>query len=171
MGGVHLDTALLLFLSQRTGYAMAVDTKAVAITNKKRSTRAILDKYHDYLLHKYGTKGWDVQIVERTNNGTAGVWGIIHMIPPQMDREPIVIRVHPWRGVDRVKYRNKRYFRTRVLLTRKQLQFRFGYAPAPRPYDKELFPYSTLSEDVEEKVSAWVTRSKKRRAQQAATGR
>ncbi|MHA2064073.1 MAG: hypothetical protein ACXAEN_17810 [Candidatus Thorarchaeota archaeon] len=92
--------------------------------------RAILDKYADYLRHKYEHKGWDVDIVERHNNGYSGVWGIIHLF--KTGKAPVVIRVHPWRGIDKVTLKGKRYFKEKTVMTRRQLQYSFGYAPTWR---------------------------------------
>ena len=107
--------------------------------------KAIIDKYEDYLVHKYGPRGWDIEVVKRVSNGTAGTWGIIHVTKP--NKVPIIIRVHPWRGIDRVAFKGERYFKIKTLLTRKQVQYHFGYAPVPRPSKKSIVPYSDLELD------------------------
>jgi hypothetical protein len=104
--------------------------------------KAILDKYADYLRHKY--PDWQIEIVERHNNGTAGVWGIIQI--DKLKSGVKMLRVRPRYGVDEVEYRGNRWFRTEALITPKQLRHMFGYAPNPRSLD-DPFPFPFIEDD------------------------
>jgi len=91
--------------------------------------RAILDKYADHLTTTY--PDWVVEIVHRRSNGTAGVWGVIQM--SKAKRDALLLRIHPWYGVDRVRCSAIGQFRReRQIMDKKQLQFMLGYAPVPR---------------------------------------
>lgn len=109
-----------------------------------RRKQAIVDKFLDFLINKHPE--CDVQMHDRRSLGTAGTWGVIKITRPGY--EIVLLRVSPLVGVHQVEVRNGKYWNVEKVLSKKQLQYQFGYAPVPRKPDQKMFPFSRLSLDI-----------------------
>jgi hypothetical protein len=102
---------------------------------------SILQKYANFLKGKHPE--WEVEIVKRVSSGKCPVWGVVQLT---RGKRLVLIRVDPKKGVDRVRFVRERYMRVQQILNKEQLQYRFGYAPVPRPPERRD-PYRDLARE------------------------